>query len=97
MTWQGMCGSGVGIGGMAFGIPMSERRKTTHVGRRQVPTGCFGAAVTSNMRSTAGRRIATDTPRPTPPKQDSVPSYPRVSELNSQSGAVESERGTSGD
>jgi len=98
-TWQGMCGSGVGTG-----MERRMREAVIPVDRYQARTVCFAAAVGPTTRSTAGRRTATATSRPTTSTSSgSVPSCPQVSHEQKESGkggvsaAVGSERGTSGD
>ena len=66
------------------------RREAIRVVPRRARTACFGAAVGTTTRSTAGRRTATATRRTTgTTTSGSVLSCPQVSELNSrqQSGA----------
>src|ERR1017187_10469302 len=77
-TWRGMWGSGVGTGLHITAAP----RRLTRLGRHQATTGCIGAAAAGTTRATAGRRIATATPRPpTSPTWGSVPSRPQIREL----------------
>ena len=92
MTWQAMCGSGAGIGM----VHIRAARKLTHMVLHQARTVCFGAAVGAATRTTAGRRSATTSTRPTgTATTGSVRSSPQVSELNGQSGAGVAARGTS--
>ena len=81
-TWRGTCFSGVGIG---MGHLMQE--VLIHEVYRQARSVCVGAAVRATTRTSAGRRSAAPTTRPTgTTTSGSVPSCPQVSELNGRSG-----------
>jgi len=91
MTWQGMCGSGVGIGMGGIRVARSPTHVVPHT--HQARTVCFGAAVGTAGRTTAGRRIAaTLTRRSAATSSGSAQSCPQVSELKSESKAVVAER-----
>jgi len=87
-TWREMSASGVGTG--------MERRMLGGLIRkvqRQARTACFGAAVGATMWVPAGRPTATTSAlRSGTTSWGSVAPAPQVSELSSQSGAVEAER-----
>jgi hypothetical protein len=84
MTWRGMCTSGVGIGMGDIRVVLRQIAVVPH----QAQIVCLGAAVGTAARSTAGRRTATTTPRPSGSTATvSVPFCPQVSELNNESGA----------
>jgi len=91
LTWQGMCGSGVGIGMGRIRVARSPTRVVPH----QARTVCIGAAVGTTVRKTAGRRFAgtTATRRAATATSGSAPSCPQVShEQGSESGAGVAER-----